>query len=827
MTKLRVLILAGLGFAFGGCGGCGGDDTGQPDAATDGPDTDAPDIDAPPDANIDAPPDAPTATVQCPTPVPAAADGACDAVAGVGTGVRLRGNVLADGTTYLDGEVLYQGDRIVCVACDCSGETAAVDATVVSCGGAAISPGLINAHDHLNYDERSPLASTAAGGTRYQHRHDWRGGVPTPSNQHGTGATSNGMRWNELRQFINGTTSIAASTRADNGLRNLDEPESRDYALGFERVNYEVFALGDGDETFHPDCGWNYKYSEFQVSLYPGMVTHTSEGINNYAHEEFRCQSTSFDGGRDFTEHNVGHIHAIGLTAVDYYNMARDRAKLVWSPRSNISLYGNTAETPIFHRLGGIIALGTDWTYSGSATVVREMACAAQLSATAYDGYFSDEDIWYMATKNGAIATGTEALIGSLTPGKLADIAVFAAQPGQTYRAVIDATTDKVALVVRDGDVLFGETDVVTALGQSCDPITVCGQDRRVCTSREWGTTYAALETATNVTPRAYDAIFCGPPTSEPTCIPSRPGEYSAPSGTDPDGDGIEAGDNCPNVFNPIRPMDNGVQPDSDGDGLGDACDPTPLPVDLDSDNAQNPNDNCPFTSNDQTDSDGDGKGDACDACPMRPNPDSVCTPQSTSIVDIQNGTVPPGSSVLVTGAAVTAVDNTGFMAQDPTVTDGMYAGVYVYTGAAPGVTIGDRVDVAGTIAEYFMNTELDGAVIINQASGTPIPPVAVTVAAAATEPYEGVLVTVTDVIKVDYPYSCAADNPACTDANLFELNDTIVGWDRFYGDGAASWTAEVTAAAGGTMTPTVTGVMYYRFDRRRIAPRAAADITP
>lgn len=35
--------------------------------------------------------------------------------------------------------------------------------------------------------------------------------------------------------------------------------------------------------------------------------------------------------------------------------------------------------------------------------------------------------------------------------------------------------------------------------------------------------------------------------------------------------------DNCKKVFNPIRPMDHGVQADADGDGKGDACDKCPL----------------------------------------------------------------------------------------------------------------------------------------------------------------------------------------------------------------------------------------------------------
>jgi hypothetical protein len=124
------------------------------------------------------------------------------------------------------------------------------------------------------------------------------------------------------------------------------------------------------------------------------------------------------------------------------------------------------------------------------------------------------------------------------------------------------------------------------------------------------------------------------------------------------------------------------------------------------------------------------------------------------------------------------------------------------------------------------MNTEIDNAVVLSRTAGAPLTPISLTVAQAATEPYEGVLVTLTDVNRVDYPHSCSMDNPACTDPRLFELNDAIVAWDRFYSDGQASWTSEATAAAA-DMTPTVTGVMFYRFDRRRIVPRTAADITP
>ncbi len=794
------LAAAGCGDNLGPAGGAGSD-------ADAGPGDD--DGGGEPDGGM-------SSIITCPEAVPAASEGSCDVTAGDGTAVLLRGTVLGRDVVYENGAVLYDGTQIVCTGCDGGEREAAADATRVDCADAVISPGLINPHDHITFTEGEPIDH---GATRYDHRHGWRGTLSAPGNPHGGGATSAGTRWGELRMLLSGVTSLIGSGGATGLVRNLDRPSDAEATLGIEQAEFEVFSLGDQNETFRASCGWSYVYSELAVAAMSAFLPHVAEGIDDYAAEEFRCQSSSFGGGRDYTERNAAHIHGIALKASDYDRMARDGTRLIWSPRSNISLYGHTALVTTFDRLGGVIALGTDWTYSGSANQVRELACADEYNRDHLDGHFSDEDLWKMATWNAALATGNDAMLGSLEAGKLADIAVYAGQPGQHHRAVLEADNTTVLLVTLGGRPVYGEADVISGLGQECESLDVCGQTRSICAMQELGATYQAVATEVATGNAAYPALFCGPPEAEPTCVPSRPGQFSGESETgDPDGDGIEdADDNCPTVFNPLRPIDDNAQADSDGDGEGDACDPTPVGEDLDDDGVANQEDNCPFDANaDQVDGDDDDKGDPCDYCPAQSNPTSVCPARDATIAEIQIGTVTTGSTVTIRGAVVTGVWEDGAYAQDP-AGGPAFSGIHVFTGDAPGVAVGDIIDATGTVVEYFTDTELDGPITRTGTGGT-ITPADVTVAQAAEEMYEGVLVRLTDVTAVENPYSCAADNPDCEDDNLWRVNSSIVVYDRLYQD--ADWAAQAGQSP-------VVGVMGFRFDRRGILPRTGADIGP
>jgi len=131
------------------------------------------------------------------------------------------------------------------------------------------------------------------------------------------------------------------------------------------------------------------------------------------------------------------------------------------------------------------------------------------------------------------------------------------------------------------------------------------------------------------------------------------------------------------------------------------------------------------------------------------------------TIIDLQMGAYTVGSQVVVEDAVVTGVRYNGFfMTEDP---NAPYAGVWVFTSAAPGVAVGDLVDVAGLYEEYYGFTEINvftdpnGYVtLLGEHQGAIYPlPVTVTDLATNGEAYEGCFIMVTDgMIVVTAPNS-------------------------------------------------------------------------
>ena len=111
--------------------------------------------------------------------------------------------------------------------------------------------------------------------------------------------------------------------------------------------------------------------------------------------------------------------------------------------------------------------------------------------------------------------------------------------------------------------------------------------------------------------------------------------------------------------------------------------------------------------------------------------PTVIAAPVINEIHELQgSGTVSPFENLVVITRdnLVTGVGSNGFFMQtpdarvdaDPTTSQG----IFVFTGASPGVAAGDLVDVGGTIIEFFSQTEFDdtGLTVTISSAGNPLP---------------------------------------------------------------------------------------------------------
>ena len=687
-----------------------------------------------PDESVDPGPEATHRDVEvttCEGPAIPTGDDACVVTPGSPNLVVLRGTILAPDEVIENGWLAYSrnGDQgvIECLGCDCSGISGFEQATVIECADGVISAGLINPHDHITFSVSAPQSH---GNERYEHRHDWRRGnrghseIDVDRNNNGDGTI-----WGELRMLMGGVTSIVGSGGSDGLIRNLDQDQE---GLRQGDVFNSTFPLDDSSgRLVFSGCGYsNDRDRASRTTVQDAYLPHVAEGIDQAARNEFLCLSSNENGGEDVIEANTAIIHGIGLTASDISEMSLNGSTLIWSPRSNIDLYGNTAQVTLFHNLGVPIALGTDWSASGSMNMLRELQCADEFNTNNLSGYFTDYELYLMATEWAAFVTATDDVIGSLREGYVADITVFDGQGRDPIRAVLDAEAGDVTMVVRGGTVLFADTNIIEGLRSDalqCDVLDVCGTSKRVCLDAETGLALDELEN--RIGGDEYPLFFCGAPASEPTCIPSREGEYTGQEPSDADADGIpDASDNCPATFNPIRPLDNGAQPDHDLDQLGDVCDPCPFdadgsqcarPVsgDRDGDGLLAGDDNCLDVYNpEQLDTDSDGIGDLCDACPEQSNEGGAgCVYTIQQLRDPAGSPPPTGTSVQVSNVIVTATQlqrdtSNAYYIQSLDDVGADYSGILVYTGAdLPVTSTGAAVEAGMVLSLTGETTEFRG----------------------------------------------------------------------------------------------------------------------
>jgi 5-methylthioadenosine/S-adenosylhomocysteine deaminase len=283
-------------------------------------------------------------------------------------------------------------------------------------------------------------------------------------------------RYGEVKALAGGSTSSVGSLgpqKCIEGLvRNLDfysglyEPD----VPGQEKVVYNVFPF----EMFVADAdGVRSRLSSGQLNSF---IIHVAEGAagNASAAREYRMLV-----GQGFLRAGVSVIHGVALKPAQFQEMAAHGVGLIWSPRSNLELYGTTADVRGAKNAGVVMAIAPDWSPSGSSGMLEELKYADSWNARQRPKVFEDAELVKMATSSAAQLAGLSDKIGSLSRGLFADLLLVKRNGNDPYAAILRASPLDIRLVVVGGTPVYGDKDLMEKLLPQAmlEPVMVCHKD--------------------------------------------------------------------------------------------------------------------------------------------------------------------------------------------------------------------------------------------------------------------------------------------------------------------------------------------------------------
>lgn len=402
-------------------------------------------------------------------------------------GYALKGTLVTPTEIIEAGTILVVGDKIQAIGKDIPLPTA----VKIIETKAFIYPGLVDLHDHITWN----FLPRWKPGQKFANRYEWQqipeyaSALKTPHDQvvpnpppastrppAQEDLACDANRYGEVKAIVGGATSVVDSLgdpRNDpciKGLvRNLNSysglypsgkaEELRNAVFPLELTNEDVKRINDNLE----DAQQHY-----------ALVVHLAEGraTDASAAREFRMFKA-----RGFLRAGVSIIHGVALRQPEFAEMAKAQVGLIWSPRSNIELYGETTDVRTAKQSGVKIALAPDWSPSGSDGALQELNYAAVWNAGQNPRVFTDAELVSMVTVNPAKLARLDDKIGSLKPGYFADLLVVGSQETDPYRALLNARPADIRLVVIGGRPVYGDEDLMQDLSSTAqlEPVSFCG----------------------------------------------------------------------------------------------------------------------------------------------------------------------------------------------------------------------------------------------------------------------------------------------------------------------------------------------------------------
>ena len=403
---------------------------------------------------------------------------------------------------YWPGAVAVTGSRIVEVGADADLQRRYEARQTVDAGGGIAHPGFIDAHNHVVHTSCRGVFDDVRDTASPVNFADWKAGVTAEDEAAATAMAGLEMLRGGFTMFIEpGSlfhTDAAAEAVERVGLRSLfaplylwDRQETFDAIPSLVSPSLTARApvdldrsLGQLDVELHrnraPDAlvrGYVFLYGLGTASPELLQAAHSCARENDvplFLHAGYVPGETEIYRALNGASQLV-HLRELGVlderTVIVHANVLDDAeedavqesgCQIVWCPAAFFSLgLGRIADFRMAerYRRGTRVSLGTD---AARDSAPGDTMLAARYQSQTYEDPLSPGALLEMQTVNAAVAAGMEAEVGSLEPGKRADVVVRSARAAEAYPdnnplhlLALTMGSGSVDTVVVNGEVVF------------------------------------------------------------------------------------------------------------------------------------------------------------------------------------------------------------------------------------------------------------------------------------------------------------------------------------------------------------------------------------
>jgi len=298
-------------------------------------------------------------------------------------------------------------------------------------------PGLINSHDHLDFDLFPRL-----GNRMYDSYTEWGTDIHQADKENIASVLriprELRIRWGIYKNLLAGVTSVVHHGAW------LDTPQ-------------DLISIVQNAESIHSisgEKGWRRKLLH-PFRRHRQLVIHIGEGTTPACAKEI----SQLIRWNIFKRPLIG-IHGIAMTE----KQAAAFDGLVWCPDSNYFLYGKTADIQQLRRRTTIV-FGTDSTLTASWDIWQQLRLARELKMT------DDSALWEMVTTGPARLWGLDHC-GAIGEDRTADLVIATRPPNATgWNAVFAVKPRDILLVLHQGNIRLFDASLYNQLSNLAWPM--------------------------------------------------------------------------------------------------------------------------------------------------------------------------------------------------------------------------------------------------------------------------------------------------------------------------------------------------------------------